>query len=202
MNRAAGRSTFLAMASTRLLRSLVLLALPLVVGAAGSRALAGAVHPMAADARRPLSATGPVVPLPGGSSAGARAAGLPSAGVAALSPVRHPAAPAGPSAAVARALAASLTGSDAVARASLVPLGSLASISAPRQSLPPPVHDEATCAFCQAAIFPPCAPQPVAVSLELLGLVRGDRAPADAAAPQFSTHRRTSSRAPPTLRSI
>ena len=30
----------------------------------------------------------------------------------------------------------------------------------PRQSLPTPVHDEATCAFCQAAIFPPCAPHP------------------------------------------
>jgi hypothetical protein len=27
--------------------------------------------------------------------------------------------------------------------------------SAPRQSLPVPVHDEATCAFCQAAAFAP-----------------------------------------------
>ena len=30
-------------------------------------------------------------------------------------------------------------------------------ISAPRESLPPPVHNEATCAFCQAAIFAPHA---------------------------------------------
>jgi hypothetical protein len=30
-------------------------------------------------------------------------------------------------------------------------------ISAPRQSLPHPVHDEATCAFCQAAAFAPHA---------------------------------------------
>jgi hypothetical protein len=27
--------------------------------------------------------------------------------------------------------------------------------SAPRQSLPVPIHDEATCAFCQAAAFAP-----------------------------------------------
>ena len=30
-------------------------------------------------------------------------------------------------------------------------------ISAPRESLPQPVHDEATCAFCQAAAFAPHA---------------------------------------------
>jgi hypothetical protein len=33
-------------------------------------------------------------------------------------------------------------------------------ISAPRQSLPPPVHDDATCAFCQAAAFAPHAAAP------------------------------------------
>src|ERR1043166_8258281 len=32
----------------------------------------------------------------------------------------------------------------------------LVSISSRRESLPAPVHDPATCAFCQAALFPPC----------------------------------------------
>lgn len=41
------------------------------------------------------------------------------------------------------------------------------SISAPRQSLPVPVHDEATCAFCQAALFPPCTPATVPVAADL-----------------------------------
>ena len=34
---------------------------------------------------------------------------------------------------------------------------SLSFISGPRESLPLPVHDEATCAFCQAAAFAPHA---------------------------------------------
>ena len=46
--------------------------------------------------------------------------------------------------------------------AQLQSAGQVATISAPRESLPQPVHDEATCAFCQAALFPPCAPQPTA----------------------------------------
>ena len=35
--------------------------------------------------------------------------------------------------------------------------GSLSFISSPRETLPLPVHDEATCAFCQAAAFAPHA---------------------------------------------
>ena len=82
------------------------------------------------------------------------------------------------------------------------PVDAVSTISAPRQSLPTPVHDEATCAFCQAAIFPPCAPQPTNVSVESLGLVRRERVAADAAAPRFTTHPPTRSRAPPTLRAV
>jgi hypothetical protein len=183
------------MPSARLLRSLVLLALPLVLGA--GRLRAPSTEGAGSQASSRLSVTSGAARL--GAAGSARVAGHRSAVPEGL---LARAVPARPTASVAQALSASLTRPDAIARASLVPLGTLAVISAPRQSLPPPVHDEATCAFCQAAIFPPCAPQPVAVSLELLGLVRQARAPADAAAPQFTTHHRTSSRAPPPLRSI
>jgi hypothetical protein len=193
LNRAGAVSTLQAMSeralsSGRLLR-LLLLALPLVLGTAeGVRAAA------------PVVVRAGVAPP----SIAARIGGRPSlvAPMSSAAVLQSNHLMAGVSARVLYAWAASLTAPDALARASLVPAGSLASLSAPRQSLPPPVHDEATCAFCQAAIFPPCAPQPVAVSLELLGLVRREQAPADAVAPQFTTHRRTSSRAPPSLRSI
>jgi hypothetical protein len=181
------------MSSARLLRSLVVVALPLVLGATGARALALRA-PDFRGARPAVRLTAQI------STTLRHTPGVSGHAVAAAA--RHPAPPAVLSASVARALAASLTWPDAVARASLVPPGTLARLSAPQQSLPPPVHDEATCAFCQAAIFPPCAPQPVAISLELLGLVRHEAPPTEAAVPQFSTHRRTSSRAPPPLQSI
>lgn len=192
LNRAAAPATLQVMASARLVRLLVVLALPAVWGAAGARTLVpGAPNHVAAC---------PAI-TPGAAPASTpRTAAHPSGEVVAPQTCQ-PVGPVALSAPAAQALAASLTDSDAPARASLVPLGTLASLSAPRQSLPPPVHDEATCAFCQAAIFAPCAPQPVAVSLQL-GLVRHERVPTDAVQPQFSTHRRTSSRAPPTLRSI
>ena len=79
---------------------------------------------------------------------------------------------------------------------------SLATISAPRESLPQPVHDEATCAFCQAAIFPPCAPQPVGISLGEQGLERFERPVPDPHLPKLSSHRPASSRAPPALRFV
>jgi hypothetical protein len=75
-------------------------------------------------------------------------------------------------------------------------------ISAPRESLPAPVHDEATCAFCQAAIFPPCAPQPAAVAVAERGEVRRERPAPDARAPHTTADRPTSSRAPPPLRFV
>jgi hypothetical protein len=76
----------------------------------------------------------------------------------------------------------------------------VSTIGTPRQSLPTPVHNEATCAFCQAAIFPPCAPQPASVSIESPGVVRQECPAADAVAPRFTTHRLTTTRAPPALR--
>jgi hypothetical protein len=84
------------------------------------------------------------------------------------------------------------------------PAGSpaISSIGAPRESLPTPVHNEATCAFCQAAIFPPCVPQPADVSLGEQELVRLERPAPDARAPHFSSRRPASSRAPPALRSV
>ena len=78
----------------------------------------------------------------------------------------------------------------------------VSTISSPRQSLPTPVHDEATCAFCQAAIFPPCAPQPAAVSVGEQGDVRRERPAPDAVAPHASTDRPPSSRAPPAFRIV
>ena len=75
-------------------------------------------------------------------------------------------------------------------------------ISAPRQSLPTPVHNEATCAFCQAAIFPPCAPQPADVSITASALVREDRVASGDRLPHFTSHRPASSRAPPALRIV
>ncbi|HET7469663.1 MAG TPA: hypothetical protein VFJ81_08300 [Gemmatimonadales bacterium] len=75
-------------------------------------------------------------------------------------------------------------------------------ISAPRESLPPPVHDEATCAFCQAAIFSPCPPQSTSISIESTALVRRERPAPQAASPHSTSHRPASSRGPPPLRSV
>ena len=76
------------------------------------------------------------------------------------------------------------------------------SISAPRESLPAPVHNEATCAFCQAAIFPPCAPVPPDIWVGAQGLVYRALPAPDARTPHATTHRPTSSRAPPALRIV
>jgi hypothetical protein len=80
--------------------------------------------------------------------------------------------------------------------------GSVATIGTPRQSLPTPVHNEATCAFCQAAIFPPCAPHPADVSITASAIVREDRVASGDRLPHFTSHRRASSRAPPSLRIV
>ena len=78
----------------------------------------------------------------------------------------------------------------------------VATIGTPRQSLPTPVHNEATCAFCQAAIFPPCAPHPADVSITASAVVREDRVAAGERLPHFTSHRQASSRAPPSLRIV
>ena len=82
----------------------------------------------------------------------------------------------------------------------LQPSGQVATISAPRETLPPPVHDEATCAFCQAALFPPCAPQPTAISLDAQGLELHEQPAPETYLPHPTSHRPASSRAPPALR--
>ncbi len=74
------------------------------------------------------------------------------------------------------------------------------SIHARHQSLPTPVHDEATCAFCQAAIFPPhvgaagpgVPDAPEVVQHEVLSF--------EERIPHSTAGRAPSSRAPPTLR--
>jgi hypothetical protein len=75
-------------------------------------------------------------------------------------------------------------------------------ISSPRESLPVPVHDEATCAFCQAAAFAPHASQPVGT----LALDAGDEQLVPLAhddSPAFSASASPArSRAPPILRSV
>jgi len=80
------------------------------------------------------------------------------------------------------------------------PAPAVSAISAPRESLPTPAHNEAMCAFCQAAIFPPCVPQAAAVSLGEQALVRPERPAPDARTPHFNSRRPPSSRAPPALR--
>ena len=91
-------------------------------------------------------------------------------------------------------------GAEPLPAASPIP-SSVSTISAPRESLPPPVHNEATCAFCQAAAFPPCAPQPTKFSVESISLIRCERAAPEAATFHSTSHRPTRSRAPPPLRS-
>ena len=80
--------------------------------------------------------------------------------------------------------------------------GGVATIGTRGQSLPTPVHNEATCAFCQAAIFPPCAPHPADVSITASALVREDRVASGDRLPHFTSHRPASSRAPPSLRIV
>ena len=75
-------------------------------------------------------------------------------------------------------------------------------VSTPQESLPAPAHDEATCAFCQAAAFAPHAGQPVGT----LTLDAGDERLAQLAhddSPAFSASASPARpRAPPILRSV
>jgi|SRR5580765_3629854 len=79
---------------------------------------------------------------------------------------------------------------------------SVSTVSTPREPLPVPVHNEATCAFCQAAIFPPCAPQPADVAPRAQGAVRRESPAPEVRAPDFAFHRPASSRAPPAIASV
>lgn len=75
-------------------------------------------------------------------------------------------------------------------------------ISAPRQSLPTPVHDEATCAFCQAAAFAPHTASPADGLPLLTGAERYDTPSPDNRLTHFATSRPPRSRAPPSLRLV
>jgi len=75
-------------------------------------------------------------------------------------------------------------------------------VSSPRESLPLPTHNEATCAFCQAAIFPPCTPTPVSVPSAALGPASREAPPPGAQIPHSTSGRPASSRAPPTLQLV
>ena len=75
-------------------------------------------------------------------------------------------------------------------------------VSTPQESLPVPVHDEATCAFCQAAAFAPHAGQPVSTLTlgagnERLAQLAHDDSPAFSASTSPARPR-----APPILRSV
>lgn len=88
------------------------------------------------------------------------------------------------------------------AHLSSAPTPAVSAISAPGESLPRPAHNEAICAFCQAAIFPPCAPQPADVSLGEPALAKPERPAPDARTPHFNSRRPPGSRAPPALRHV
>ncbi len=77
-----------------------------------------------------------------------------------------------------------------------------ATISGPRESLPRPVHDEATCAFCQAAAFAPHSARPG----DSLALASGGEQRIHLTYDSHFTHngsaRPPRSRAPPVIRSV
>ena len=75
-------------------------------------------------------------------------------------------------------------------------------ISGPRQSLPLPVHDEATCAFCQAAAFAPHAAGPADKFLVVAGEEQQVQLSQDSDLTPSGTARPPRSRAPPVFRSV
>jgi hypothetical protein len=76
------------------------------------------------------------------------------------------------------------------------PLG----ISAPRQSIPAPVHDEATCAFCQAAAFAPHASSPGCALFDAPAAERHECVSSNDRLTFVGSLRPPSTRAPPALR--
>jgi hypothetical protein len=70
-------------------------------------------------------------------------------------------------------------------------------ISSPRESLPAPVHDEATCAFCQAAAFAPHNPGTASAPILALGPERREHLSQDHRVIRDESSRPPRSRAPP-----
>jgi hypothetical protein len=75
-------------------------------------------------------------------------------------------------------------------------------ISAPRQSLPLPVHDEATCAFCQAAAFAPHNPAGAAAPVLDLGPERREILSQNHQIIRAGSARQPRSRGPPALPNV
>jgi type IV secretory pathway VirB10-like protein len=75
-------------------------------------------------------------------------------------------------------------------------------ISAPRQSLPLPVHDEATCAFCQAAAFAPHNPGNAAAPVLALGPERREILSQNQQVIRAGSARQPRSRGPPVLPNV
>jgi hypothetical protein len=75
-------------------------------------------------------------------------------------------------------------------------------ISGPRQSLPPPVHDEATCAFCQAAAFAPHNPGTATATIAAIGPERRETLSQDYQIIRAGSARQPRSRGPPALPNV
>jgi hypothetical protein len=75
-------------------------------------------------------------------------------------------------------------------------------ISSPRQSLPVPVHDEATCAFCQAAAFAPHNPGNAAAPVLAVAGERREKLSQDHQVTCADSARPPRSRAPPALPNV
>jgi hypothetical protein len=79
-------------------------------------------------------------------------------------------------------------------------IGPAVFVSAPRQSIPTPVHNEATCAFCQAVAFTPYAARPSGGLPEATATERRDVLSFDYCLVHSRSTRPPRSRAPPILR--
>ncbi len=84
----------------------------------------------------------------------------------------------------------------------LEPVPSASFVSSPRESLPLPIHDEATCAFCQAAAFAPHSARPA----DSLAIATGGEQRIHLTYDSHFTHngsaRPPRSRVPPVTRSV
>jgi hypothetical protein len=79
---------------------------------------------------------------------------------------------------------------------------STVSVSSPRESLPQPVHDEATCAFCQAAAFAPLTSGPQGTLVIDVGDERRIQLTSDHPLTSSASAGPARSRAPPVIRSV
>jgi hypothetical protein len=81
-----------------------------------------------------------------------------------------------------------------------ISLGPTVFISSPRQSIPTPEHNEATCAFCQAVAFTPYAPRASGALPEPVAAEHREMLSSESRLTHAASSRPPSSRAPPTVR--